>query len=177
MKTKLKQITFIIAISMALLSCGGKTKETALTETEIKSDQSKFEWIDIDGSTTKTKYPIIIKGRKGCTTENSSEDAIKIESEDMIMNYEVSGYMAGIEQSMMDNSKKLTKESDAYKFEKFIVDTPESFIAKTSMGYMVGRFIKAGEITYECSMVPLYAIENEADAQELYKMMGMLKLK
>ena len=174
-----KQIITILFLAMITISCNKKASGNEISEIENaeKPDFLKYEWTDIDVSKTNAKYPIIVKGRKGCTTENSSENGLQIENEDMLTNYEVSGFMAGVDQSMIDNSKKVVKESDAYKFEKFIIDKPDSYIMKTSMGYMVGRFVKAGEITYECSMVPLYALENEADAQELYKMMGMLKLK
>lgn len=177
MKIKFKQITFLTAFTLILISCGGKTKETAFDETETKLENSKFEWVDIDLSSTKLKYPIIVKGRKDCKISENWSDLIELENDDMIMNYQIGAYLAGIDQEMMDNSKKLIKESDAYKFEKFIIDKSDSYIIKTSTGYMVGRFIKAGSTTYECSMIPLYAIENEADAQELYKMMGMLKAK
>jgi hypothetical protein len=176
---KIKQIVIILIIGITLLSCNKKANATASNKTETSSNPEffKYEWVDVDGSTTKAKYPIIIKGRKGCKTENSSEDVIRIENEDWKTNYEVSAYMAGIDQEMKDNAKKIIKESDAYKFEKFIIDTPDSYIIKTSTGYMVGRFVQVEEITYECNMIPLYAINNEEDAQELYKMMGMLRAK
>ena len=169
--------TLLFILACLIISCKETSKETAETITTEKPDFNKFEWVDIDASKTATKYPIIVKARKGAKTDNSSEDVLRIENEDMQTNYEISGYMAGIDQEMKDNSKKVAKENDSFKFEKFIIDTPDSYIMKTSMGYLVGRFIKAGEITYECNMLPLYALENEADAQELYKMMGTLKLK
>jgi hypothetical protein len=176
---KIKQIAIIVILGLTLFSCNKKSKETASNKTETSPNPQffKYEWVDIDLSKTKAKYPIIIKARKGCKVDDSSEYNIRLDNEDWKMNYEIADYPNGIDQEMKNNAKKLIKENDAYKFEKFIIDTPDSYIIKTSAGYIVGRFVKAGEIIYECSMIPLYAIKEEAEAQELYKMMGMLRKK
>ncbi len=177
MKPKLKQIIIVVIVAINFISCGQKSKEASKGETEKEATTTKYEWVDVDLSKTKAKYPIIVKGRKGCSTENSYDDIVRIESEDWKMNYEITAYLNGIDQEMKDTSKKNTKESDAYKFEKFIIDTPDSYLIKTSNGYMVGRFVKADDTTYECSMIPLYAIKEESEAKEMYEMMGMLKAK
>jgi hypothetical protein len=176
---KIKKIIIIAILAITITSCNKKQKDIASNSTEAvgKPEFFKYEWVDIDLSKTKVKYPIIVKGRKGCKVDDSSEYSIRLDNEDWKMNYEITNYPNGIDQEMKNNAKKLIKESDAYKFEKFIIDTPDSYIIKTSAGYMVGRFVKAGEITYECSMIPLYGLKDEADAQELYKMMGMLRVK
>jgi hypothetical protein len=176
---KIKQLAIIALLGITLFSCTKKPKDTASTKTETLAKPTflKYEWVDVDLSASKAKYPIIVKGIKRCSVENSSEDIARIESENWKMNYEITNYPNGIDQEMKVTAKKLIKDSDAYKFEKFIIDMPDSYIIKTTTGYMVGRFIEAGGITYECAMIPLYAIKDETEAKEMYEMMGMLKAK
>jgi hypothetical protein len=178
MKTTVKQIITASALTIMIASCGGKTKETASKETETaKPEFFKYEWVDVDLSKTKAKFPVIAKGRKGCITVNSSDFEAILENKDEITNYEIMKFESGMSQETKNEMKKGAKENDAYVFEKYIIDTPDSYIMKTSLGYMIGRYVDAGGNTYACTNQALYALKEEADAQELYKMMGMLKAK
>jgi hypothetical protein len=171
MKTK---VTLLAIATLFLTFCGGKNKETAGTE---NTETSNYEWVDVDLSTSTLKYPVVVQSRKGSKVVVGTFDTADLENDDMILNYSVSAYSQGMPEGTVERVKKDVKENTIYKFEKFIVDTPDSYIAKTSAGYIVGRFVKAKDITYECSIAPLFAIEKEEDAKELHAKMGMLRAK
>jgi hypothetical protein len=179
MKHQLKQIFTYTLFGLSLMACAPKAKETSANETAVET--TKHEWVDLDLSSRTIKLPIIVKVPKGYQLDETSESQITINCDAENLNYRVfmvdpEFYEKGIE-GYVKTTKVDVKTNVAYKFEKFIVETPESFIAKTSMGYICFRMVKVGEKNYACDQIPLYAIEKEEDAQELYKMMGMVKSK
>jgi hypothetical protein len=179
MKRKVKQLAAITLIAFALNACDTKSKDTATNETAVES--TRHEWVDLDLSSRIIKLPVIIKAPKGYKLDETLENQITITSETNNLNYRLfivdpEFYEKGIE-GFVKTTKVDVTTNVAYKFEKFIVETPESYIAKTSIGYICFRITKVGDKNYVCDQIPLYAIEKEEDAQELYKMMGMIKSK
>jgi hypothetical protein len=179
MKKNITQIITLALVAFTLHACGTKSKDATTNETAVET--TKHEWVDLDLSGHTVKLPIIVKAPKGYQLDETSESQITINFDAENLNYRVfmvdpEFYEKGIE-GYVNIEKVNVKTNVAYKFEKFIVETPESFIAKTSMGYISFRMIKVGDKNYACDQIPLYAIEKEEDAQELYKMMGMLKFK
>jgi hypothetical protein len=178
MKHQLKQIFAYTLFGLSIIACDPKTKEATTNETTV--EKTKYEWVDLDLSKQKVKYPITIKAPKGFKLDESTDVLISIHLESSNLNYNVNViepefYEKGAE-GFVNIMKTDIKTSVAFKFEKFIIDTPDSYIAKTSNGYTSFRLMKAGDKFYSCVQMSAYAFENESDARELYQMMGMLKL-
>jgi hypothetical protein len=45
------------------------------------------------------------------------------------------------------------------------------------MGFIVMRIVKVGDKYYDCDVIPLNALATEAEAKNVFDMMGMLKAK
>jgi hypothetical protein len=170
---------FVIGFLTVLLlnACGDSTQTEAKGKTDTASEPvtAANDFVDVDLSTSKLKWPLIAKATKGYTLDESISDELTISAENAT--YRISEWPYGASVEQVAGFKKEIENATAYKFEKYILEKPDAFIAKTSMGYIVMRIVKVGEKYYDCDVIPLFASETEEAAQKIYEMIGMLKTK
>jgi hypothetical protein len=170
---------FVIGFLTVLLlnACGGIAQPEAKGKTDTASEPvaAANDFVDVDISTSKLKWPLIAKATKGYTLDESISDELTISAENAT--YRISEWPYGASVEQVAGFKNEIENATAYKFEKYILEKPDAFIAKTSMGYIVMRIVKVGEKYYDCDVIPLFASETEEAAQKIYEMIGMLKAK
>jgi hypothetical protein len=177
MKTTKQNIVIGFMTVLLLNACGGSTQPEAKVKTDTVSEQAAAanDFVDVDLSNSKLKWPLIAKATKGYTLDESISEELTISAENAT--YRISEWPYGASVEQVAGFKKEIENATAYKFEKYILEKPDAFIAKTSMGYIVMRIVKVGEKYYDCDVIPLFASETEEAAQKIYEMIGMLKAK
>jgi hypothetical protein len=181
MKKQIAHIIIILFVGFLQFSCNKKVKVEAKKETVSLKETTIYDWVDLDLSTLKVNLPIIVKAPKGYELDEPFDHNIYIIQTDFFMNYCISDINWNDYENSVEKFIKKVKENrehnSLFKFEKYIVDTPNSFIAKTSAGYMVLRVIKIKQKQYCFEQLTMYPSDTDAKAKELYKMMGMTKAK
>jgi hypothetical protein len=179
MKTTKQQMAIVITTALLFTACGGNSQTGAATDTKTNTSAEPVapsnDFVDVDLSTSKLKWPLIAKAAKGYTLDESVDGEVTISTEGAA--YKISEWPYGASVEQVAGFKKDITSSDAFKFEKYVLEKPDAFIAKTSMGFIVMRIVKAGEKYYSCDIIPLNAVESAEVAQKLYDAMGMLKVK
>jgi hypothetical protein len=176
MKTKTTITTIAITVLLLAAACGGgAAANNEAAKTSEQSVASTNNWEDVDLSASKLKWALIAKAPKGYTLDETVDGEVSIMGEGA--NYRISEWPYGDKMEQVEGFKKDIKSADAFKFESFVLEKPDAFIAKTSMGYVVMRIVKVGDKFYDCDVIPLNALATEAEAKNVFDMMGLLKAK
>ncbi len=180
MKTKTTIETAAIIALAVFTSCSGNSQSSAsvnndTTATKEQTATPTNNWVEADLSASKLKWALIAKAPKGYTLDETVDNEVTIKGEGA--NYRISEWAYGDKMEQVEGFKKDIKSSDAFKFESYVLEKPDAFIAKTSMGYVVMRIAKVGDKYYDCDIIPLNALATEAEAKNVFDMMGMLKAK
>ncbi len=176
MKTTVKQIITASALTIMIASCGGKTKNDTSNNSEIALETKENGLIDLDLSTTKAKFAVIAKAPKDFLASDGNENEVKIN------NKKIGVVLVKVdEKTSIENFKRAKKNISGDKeiliFEKFTIDTPDSFMAKVKKGYVIMKKVKVDNAIYLCAVDFDLIPENEADAKILFDIMGSLTKK
>lgn len=155
MKNQIIQIVIIFFNLTLFFSCNQKVKN--VTKTEIES-----EFVGVDLSKTKAKFPLISKALK---IHSIVDSKTRVEFKSDKFEY-------GIEELVYP---ELFEDVTSNWGNEILIKTPSSFLGKTNNGeFYAERIMTINNVKYSCSK---NNIKTEKEGIELLKIMGMLKAK
>ena len=165
--------------SLLLTACGSNTTTdkpgTAAAAGTAAAPAAADGWVDADLSTTPNKLPVVVKAPEGYTVAKSPLGDVELTTEGLTFDVDdVTALGPNQLQAMKDDVKK----NSGMTFEKFVLEQPDGFIAQLGGGnYIPFRMVKVGDRTYQFSTIPLYAMQSEEKARQVYDMAAMAKAK
>lgn len=167
--------------SLLLAACGGtatsdKPTAAAGAATQPAAASTPTGWVEADLSGTAAKLPLVVKAPGGYSVAASPLGGAELTSEQLTFDVDDVTETGGAK--ALADQKAEVKAGQGMVFEKFVLETPDGFIAQMGAGnYLPARLVQVGGRAYLFWTIPLNAQQSEADARQVYELAAQAKAK
>lgn len=165
----------LAAAGIALAACGSPSASGTEAAATPAAAAAPSGWVEADLSAATPKLPLVVKAPAGYTLAKSPLGDVEIASEKATFDVDD---VTALGPDALAQKEADVKANSGMTFEKMVLTQPDGFIAQMGGGnYIPVRMVAVGGKKYQFSVIPLFALQSEDDARQVFDLAAQAKAK